>query len=216
MNGARRLSSALLGDKQESIQVDVSPMNPKYTAREHRFIVFLATLLAFNSGFSNGLSLSGFLAPLGSELYPAQSTSGYTGVYTSGALALASSSFQTYHRTNQNETNIQFFGFQTCMVLSFVSGATISGVLNPRPSPWKMAPMYAPTFLLGAIFMCIAAVLAYAEPSMKEPHRHQFFYFVALANGIQNGISSMYSANLIRTTHMKAPPPILACSWDRC
>jgi hypothetical protein len=65
--------------------------------------------------------------------------------------------------------------------------------------------MYAPTFLLGAIFMCIAAVLAYAEPSMKEPHRHQFFYFVALANGIQNGISSMYSANLIRTTHMTGP-----------
>jgi uncharacterized membrane protein YoaK (UPF0700 family) len=178
-------------------------MNPGYSAREHSFIVFLAMLLAFNSGFSNGLSLSGLLAPVGSALYPAQSTSGYTGVYTSSALALASSSFETYHRTSSNETNVQVFGFQICMAMSFVSGSTISALLNPRPSPWRLAPMYAPTFLLGAIFMCIAASMAYAEPkSSKDPHKHRFFFFVALANGIQNGISSMYSANLIRTTHM--------------
>lgn len=31
---------------------------------------------------------------------------------------------------------------------------------------------------------------------------NRFFFFVAAANGIQNGISSMYSANLIRTTHL--------------
>jgi uncharacterized membrane protein YoaK (UPF0700 family) len=177
-------------------------MNPKYSAREHAFIIFVAMLLSFNSGFSNGLSLSGLLAPFGSVVYPSQSTSGYTGVYTTGALALASSSFQTYSDGYGNATNVGVFGFQTCMALSFVSGAAISGLLNPRPSPWRLAPMYAPTFLLGAIFMCIAAFLASVERANTDPAKNRFFYFVALANGIQNGISSMYSANLIRTTHM--------------
>lgn len=185
-----------------SFQVRMSPMNPKYSAREHAYIVFVAMLLSFNSGFSNGVSLSGLLAPAGELLYAFQSTSGYTGVYTQSALALASSSFETYQQDGDNITNVGVFGFQTCMVLSFISGAAMSGLLNPRPSPWRLAPMYAPTFLLGAIFMCVAASLAHAEPYTPDPNRHRFYFFVALANGIQNGVSSMYSANLIRTTHM--------------
>lgn len=185
-----------------SFQVRMSPMNPKYSEREHAFIVIVAMLLSFNSGFSNGLSLSGLLAPVGEILYTYQSTSGYTGVYTQGALALAASSFETYQADGQSVTNIGVFGFQTCMVLSFISGATMAGLLNPRPSPWRLAPMYAPTFLLGAIFMCVAASLAHTEPYSPDPNQHRFYFFVALANGIQNGVSSMYSANLIRTTHM--------------
>jgi uncharacterized membrane protein YoaK (UPF0700 family) len=185
-----------------SFQVPMSPMNPKYSAREHAFIVLVAMLLSFNSGFSNGLSLSGLLAPAGEILYAFQSTSGYTGVYTQSALALASSSFETYQQDGDNVTNVGVFGFQSCMVLSFVSGAAISGVLNPRPSPWRLAPMYAPTFFLGAMFMCVAASLAHVDPYTPDPNRHRFYFFVALANGIQNGVSSMYSANLIRTTHM--------------
>ena len=58
--------------------------------------------------------------------------------------------------------------------------------------------MYAPTFFIGGVFMCIAAVLSVEDISGTA----HFYYFVAAANGIQNGISSMYSANLIRTTHL--------------
>lgn len=47
--------------------------------------------------------------------------------------------------------------------------------------------------------MCIAAALSSVDDEKTGP---RFYYFVALANGVQNGISSMYSANLIRTTHM--------------
>jgi hypothetical protein len=53
--------------------------------------------------------------------------------------------------------------------------------------------------MIGAIFMCIAGALSSVD---DENVGHRFYYFVALANGVQNGISSMYSANLIRTTHM--------------
>ena len=37
---------------------------------------------------------------------------------------------------------------------------------------------------------------------MLHPEGMALFYFAAMANGIQNGMTSMYSANLIRTTHL--------------
>lgn len=48
--------------------------------------------------------------------------------------------------------------------------------------------------------MCIAGAMSSVADDVNIGHR--FYFFVALANGVQNGISSMYSANLIRTTHM--------------
>lgn len=169
-----------------------SPMTDKYTYREHLFILCLAMILSFNSGFSNGICLSGFITP-DSATWDRQSTSGFTGAYTTSALALVD--------TDQEilvTPNIQYFGRQICMILSFIAGSAISAILNPRPAPWRLAPMYAITFFIGAIFMCIAAVLS----SVELEGRTHFYFFVAAANGVQNGISSMYSANLIRTTHL--------------
>jgi len=180
----------------------VSPMNPKYTYKEHLFIVFIGTVLAFNSGFSNGVSLSGFLTPPSASI-DRQSTSGYTGVWTKSALALADTG-GTYSSGGAGLPNLEYFGFQISMILSFVAGSTISALLNPRPTPWRISPVYAPTLLLGGIFMSIAACWAALEDEGRPNYtgKNHFFFFVALANGVQNGISSMYSANLIRTTHL--------------
>lgn len=120
-----------------------SPMHDSYTYREHLFVVILGMLLSFNSGFSNGVTLSGALTP-DQQNWSTQSTSGYTGIYTASALALADT-----ERDSQGKSRIEFFGFQICMILSFALGACISALLNPRPLPWRLAPMYAPTFLLG-------------------------------------------------------------------
>lgn len=120
-----------------------SPMNDSYTYREHVFVVALGAALAFNSGFSNGVTLSGLLTP-DDVKWNAQSTSGYTGIYTASALAVADTA-----RDSLGQTRIQFVGFQICMILSFILGSCISALLNPRPSPWRLAPMYAPTFFIG-------------------------------------------------------------------
>ncbi|KAL3925951.1 MAG: hypothetical protein SGILL_000052 [Bacillariaceae sp.] len=185
-----------------------SPMHDLYTYKEHIFIVTLGLILSFNSGFSNGVCLSGFLTP-NDERWDAQSTSGMTGAYTVGALALAdtlvfSKDSGKSDSNYQGLSSFQFFGFQVVMVLSMICGSTISALLNPRPVPWRIAPMYAPTLLIGAILVCIAAALSSSVEELNQGigPSHSFFFFVAAANGVQNGVSSMYTANLIRTTHL--------------
>jgi hypothetical protein len=51
--------------------------------------------------------------------------------------------------------------------------------------------------LIGGLFLTIVSVLVAAEDD-----EHCFLFFAAAANGIQHGITSTYSANLIRSTHL--------------
>lgn len=131
----------------KSQKVSVSPLNPKYSSREQTFVVGCGMLLSFNSGFSNGLALSGLLTPPDADVRT-QGTSGYSGVTTHSALALASLAVggSPQYRQNERVSNLTYFGFQTTMILAFVVGSMISGLLNPRPSPWRLAPQYAPPF----------------------------------------------------------------------
>ena len=161
----------------------------KYSQDEFIFVLCAGILLSFNSGYVNGSCLSGFL--MIDESMVKQSVAGFTGVYTASALALA-------------DGNTDSFGFQVSMILSFITGSCISGFLTPKPTPYRLEPSYGPTFFIGAIFLTTASLLVMA---CDDDHRdckdeRCFFYFAAAANGIQNGISSMYSANLIRSTHL--------------
>jgi uncharacterized membrane protein YoaK (UPF0700 family) len=185
-----------------------SPMHDKYSYTEHVFVVVLGLVLSFNSGFSNGVCLSGFLTPNDVE-WNVQSTSGVTGTYTVSALALAEATH--YQGNNDDEdskldlqglTNVQWFGYQISIILCMICGSTISAILNPRPFPWRVAPMYAPTLLIGAFLMCMAALGSSFDAYTDTGNVHYFFFLVAAANGVQNGVSSMYTANLIRTTHL--------------
>lgn len=86
---------------------------------------------------------------------------------------------------------------QIGLVLAFIAGAAVSGAMNPRPTPHMLAPSYGPCFLVGSLCMVAAAAMAEAQPGGRG-----LYYFAAAACGVQNGMTSMYSGNLIRTTHL--------------
>jgi Protein of unknown function (DUF1275)/EF-hand domain pair len=79
--------------------------------------------------------------------------------------------------------------------LSFVFGGCLSGLLTPDPTPYRIEPTYGPTFLLGAGFLVASSILA-----AVEGNEDWVFFLAACANGIQNGVTSAYSENLIRST----------------
>jgi uncharacterized membrane protein YoaK (UPF0700 family) len=146
-----------------------------YTKREGVIVLMAGALLAFNSGFVNGSTLSGFLTPTRKE-----SVSAYTTSYSLSAMAVA--------RGDTSE-----FGYYSCFVLSYLFGSFLAGLITPNGTPFQIEPTYGPTFLIGGVFLMTASILAAIE---SEPS--YIFFLCAAANGIQNGIASIYSANLIR------------------
>jgi uncharacterized membrane protein YoaK (UPF0700 family) len=149
-----------------------------YTKHEFSFVVIVGILLSFNGGYVNGSCLSGLLTASGKQ----QSVAGFTGAYTKSALFLA-------------ESRVEDFGFQICMILSFMFGAMVTGIITPRATPFRIEPTYGPTFLLGGILLTASSILA----ALGE--QRYFFMLAAAANGIQNGMTSIYSKNLIRSSH---------------
>merc|ERR1712137_132256 len=85
------------------------------------------------------------------------------------------------------------------LVFAFIGGAFICGVLNPKAKPWTLGPPYAygPGFLIGSVFLFAAGAVA-----EWYPQSGWYFYLAAAANGLQNGLSSTYSANLLRVCHL--------------
>eukprot|EP00658_Telonema_sp_P-2_P034147 TRINITY_DN24952_c0_g2_i1.p1 TRINITY_DN24952_c0_g2~~TRINITY_DN24952_c0_g2_i1.p1 ORF type:complete len:336 (+),score=47.09 TRINITY_DN24952_c0_g2_i1:72-1079(+) len=89
------------------------------------------------------------------------------------------------------------FRFHVQMILSFIAGSTATGLINPHAKPYELGPHYGPTFLLGAVLLIIASIVAEEHPTSKA-----YYYLAAATNGLQNAMSSTYSANLIRSTHL--------------
>lgn len=148
---------------------------------EAYFVFAVGLLLSLNSGYINGLCLSGLLTEEGSHK---QGVSAFTGTYTKSGLALANG-------------EVQLFGFEFTLILAFIGGAFVAGMMNPKAIPHKLVPSYGPTFLLGSLCMIAASIAAELHPEGKT-----LYYFAAMANGMQNGMTSTYSANLIRTSHL--------------
>ena len=151
------------------------------SSSEAYFVFAVGLLFALNSGFINGLCLSGLLTKEGSYK---QAVSGVTAAYTKSGLYLADGLF--------NEA-----GFEFSLILAFVGGAFVSGLMTPKAIPHKLVPSYGPTFLLGSLCLFAAAWIA----DHNRPYGRVQYFFAAMANGMQNGMSSMYTANLIRTSH---------------
>ena len=168
----------------ETIREVLSAPPPKsikdYTLKGYIFTVLIGLSMAFSAGYSNGVCLSGFLNVDANSAK--QSVAGVTGVYTNSAIFLAENDFQKA-------------GFMFGTIFSVMFGAFVAAIMNPRPIAFEISPRYGPTFLAAAFFMTLGAV------EVWHNNRREFF-FTAIANGIQNGISSMYSANLLRTSHL--------------
>ena len=157
--------------------IDQSPTVAKL--REHSFVLLAGLLLSFNAGYVNGCCLSGLLQ--GGQ---GVGVSAVTGAYTQAGLALGSGNFM------KCISNLQ-------IILCFMGGSALSGIIQPHPVPNRVSQGYGPTFLLGSVLLGISATLANTRPDGRA-----FLYFASLANGLQNAMSSMYTANLIRSTHM--------------
>ncbi|CAB9519687.1 membrAne [Seminavis robusta] len=151
----------------------------KPQGQEYIYAICVGVLLSFNAGYVNGSCLTGLVAPSGTM----RAVTSHTGTLTKSALALASGNFKE-------------FGFLLSMFLCFGMGSFIAGALTPKPRPFIIEPSYGPTFLLGGIFLTTSSTLA----ALEVRNENFIFYFAAAANGIQNGISSLYSQNLIRST----------------
>ena len=141
--------------------------------------VTAGVLLAFNSGFMNGACLAGAIVP-GTK----QAVAAVTGAWTVSAVSWASGDVKTFSK-------------QFLMILSYAAGSAIASILDPYPTPFKLnAKAVGPGFL-------ICSALVYLASSKASAGESTIFIFslAAMANGLQNSITSVASGNVIRTAH---------------
>jgi len=158
-----------------------------YNIMEVYFILFAACLIAVNSGFVNGTTMSGLL--INDEKHPPtsrnpdnQMVAGFAGAYTNTAIAMVTHEWETYI-------------YNLCIILSYMGGSFIAALMCPHAKPYVLEPRYGPTFWIGGTMLLVASLLAWYEIQSRY-----VFFLVTASNGIQNGIASIYSANLIRCT----------------
>jgi uncharacterized membrane protein YoaK (UPF0700 family) len=88
------------------------------------------------------------------------------------------------------------FGIELSLIVCFVFGAAITGYWMPMNS-FQLGKKYGPLFIIGSILLLLACII-----SQFRPESYWFFYFASMASGLQNSLTSKYSGNIIRTTHL--------------
>lgn len=163
--------------QQKGTAIKKGPRDPiKLTTKA---AVIFGMVLAFNSGYINGICLSGILASDNTK----QAAAAVTGAWTNSALGIATGNHD------------QFFFHAKC-ILSYISGSAISGLLNPFPVAFELPSSCGTAFLIGGALM-----VASSNAAGKGGITKSFFYYAAIANGIQNSITSTVTSNLVRSTH---------------
>lgn len=139
-------------------------------------------LLSFNSGYVNGACLSGILHSMNTK----QASAAVTGAWTNSALGFASG-------------NRAQFLFNAKCILSYMTGSAIASVLNPNPVPFTISRNnVSPAFLIGACLLYCSSTVAGNEGLSDNS---LFIYLAAIANGIQNSVTSVTTSNLVRSAH---------------
>ena len=142
--------------------------------------ILMGLILALNSGFINGCALSGAVTVDGSS----QAVAAVTASWTNSALGLASG-------------NMAKFGFLGKVLGSFIFGSLIAGYLEPRPAPFLVSTSsFGLPLTIAAGFMVIAKMFLEDASSVRLG-----FYLLAMANGINNSVTSTMTSNLCRTSH---------------
>eukprot|EP00567_Pseudictyota_dubia_P016193 CAMPEP_0197438634 /NCGR_PEP_ID=MMETSP1175-20131217/5559_1 /TAXON_ID=1003142 /ORGANISM="Triceratium dubium, Strain CCMP147" /LENGTH=289 /DNA_ID=CAMNT_0042968393 /DNA_START=46 /DNA_END=915 /DNA_ORIENTATION=+ len=144
--------------------------------------VLSGMLLAFNSGYVNGACLSGILHSNNVK----QASAAVTGAWTNSALGFASG--------NRGQ-----FIFNTKCILSYLTGSAIASLLNPNPVPFSVSRNnVSPAFLIGAALLYGSSNIA-GKKGLSD--NTSFIFLAAIANGIQNSITSTTTSNLVRSAH---------------
>jgi uncharacterized membrane protein YoaK (UPF0700 family) len=136
-------------------------------------IVVGGTALSFNSGFINGCTLQ----------FRGIAVSHMTGTISHAGIFLG----------NHDWDNLLI---NLCLVTCFIFGSAISGAYMPQRS-FHLGLQYGPLFLIGSGLLMTACLT-----SLFWPNTNYYFYLAAMASGLQNALTSKYSGNIIRTTHM--------------
>jgi len=127
----------------------------------------------------------GILASIPRNNNRRQAVASFTGAYTGSALQLT-------------DGNVEPFGFQMCVNLSFMLGASLASMLSTGHS--------VPAGTHVQFHLCVRRALFGCRESLGG-HDHDgslddlVFYLATIANGVQNSLSSLYSGNMIRSTH---------------
>jgi len=152
--------------------------DPNIRTISQKTAVGFGLLLALNSGIMNGVCLSGMLSKDGTK----QASAAVTGAWTNSALGAASGNYSQF-----------LFNFKC--ILSYASGSFMSGFLNPNPKPFQISVVaFRSAFFIGAM-------LLYGSSTLSEEPDKVFIYLAAMANGIQNSLTSTTTGNLVRSTH---------------
>lgn len=142
--------------------------------------IWMSLILALNSGFINGCALSGAISADGSS----QAVSAVTASWTNSAMGLAAGQMAK-------------FGFLGKVLCSYIFGSLIAGYLEPNPSLFKVSSSsFGLPLTVAAGFTVLAKTFLEDASSVKLG-----FYLLAMANGINNSVTSTTTGNLCRTAH---------------
>jgi len=159
------------------------------------YVLVGAVVIAINTGFLTGVCMSPYFLENSdsntedtdkeSDNFFNPATSGVSGVggpYTFSGMDLV-------------EGDWKMFSFYSNLILSYLFGSFIPGLITPRAHKHVPEPYYGPTFFLAALCLLASSLLG----TFHYPSRFIFF-LAACAVGIQNGVVSIYSDSLIRPT----------------
>ena len=82
-----------------------------------------------------------------------------------------------------------------CLIINFIFGASIAGF--NIDGAFKLGASYGPLFFIGSFIFLLACLC-----EIYDSHDNYFLYFAAMGSGLQNGLTTKYSGNVLRTTHM--------------
>lgn len=162
-----------------------------YEKKEALYVLIGAVIIALNTGFINGVCMSPFF------LEDSRSTEGVIDPRTQGVSGTGGSFTKAARFLVESTAENRWaeYRYASFLILSYIFGSFLAGIITPRAHKHMLEPKYGPTFFIAALLLLAASIFA----SYELPSRY-IFYFSTAALGVQNGIASIYSANLIRCT----------------
>mmetsp|Transcript_12248 Transcript_12248/g.14028 ORF Transcript_12248/g.14028 Transcript_12248/m.14028 type:complete len:394 (-) Transcript_12248:340-1521(-) len=169
---------------------------------EVRYVLLMAILIALNNGFINGVCLSAMLSqgPFDLRNPNKAMVSGTAGYVTNTATQLIIYLLPDTDAAGK-EAAMETYIWNLSMFMCYMAGSFIPGFLSPRAKPYSFDPFFGPSFIIGGSMLLASSLLTiYQQEANGLYGTEPIFYLAIAANGVQNGIASIYSANLIRCT----------------
>lgn len=155
--------------------ITLPPMRPFHERHSLEFTVIIigGAALAFNAGFVNGCTYQFRGIPV----------SHITGTTTHAGMAFGEEDYESFIKN-------------LALIVCFIGGSAITGSMMHHDS-FHLGRSYGPLFMIGSFLFLLACIFSIALPDTDL-----YFYFAAMACGLQNSLTTRYSGSVLRTTHM--------------